>query len=146
MTFRSCRLERDVQRAVLTRRWTTDLVAHADACERCREVRLVGEALQAPLPPSPVAADPRVLWAAARHARRLRGEAQIALILTASQIAACVIVITAVIRFARWPDAWPALSFDVDERTLWYGALALVTAAMLGLSRLITNDRDRGHV
>jgi len=116
--------------------------AKADEAER----RLVIDALQAPLPPSPVLADPRVIWASARHARRLRAEGQISLILSASQIAACAVVVAAVVRFAPWPESWPSFPFDFDDRALWYGALGLVTAGTLGLSRLITSDRDRRRV
>lgn len=140
MNVRTCRFDEQVRHAATSGRWTAELEAHADGCASCRDVWLVTEALQRPLPPSPVSADPRLLWVSARHARRLRGEAQISLILTASHIAACLIVIAAVIRFARWPDAWSSLSFDLDDRALWYGALGLVMAGTLGLFRLMTKD------
>ena len=141
MNGRACRFDDRVREAAVSGRWTTELEAHADRCESCRDVRLVTAALRSPLPASPVSADPRLLWASARHARRLRGEAQISLILSASQIAACLIVVAAIVRFARWPTSWPTLSFDLDDRTLWYGALGLVMAGTLGLFRLMTRDR-----
>jgi hypothetical protein len=121
----------------------TNVSRRSKAAADDAELRMVTDALHTPLPPAPVLADPRVIWAAARHARRLRAEAQISLILTASQIAACAVVVAVVVRFVPWPDAWSPLSFEFDDRTLWYGALGLVMAGTLGLSRLITGDRDR---
>ena len=82
-------MEPEVRQAVLENRWTPAVRSHADACESCGEARAVMAALAAPRPVMPpVATDPRMIWLAARCARRLSVETKVSLILTATQFAA----------------------------------------------------------
>lgn len=101
---------------------------------------LVRSALGTPLPPSPPSADPRLLWVSARHARRLRAEAEISQIITVSQIAAVAVVVGVVLRFVKWPALWSWLSQSPDDRTLIYAATGLVAAAAIGVSRWLMYD------
>jgi hypothetical protein len=93
-----------------------------------REVQFVAEALRAPLPPARLTADPAVLWACGRHARRIGTEAKISLVVTAAQVGALVGVLGVLVSFVDWGSVWTtstdALRADADAGI--YAAIALV--------------------
>jgi hypothetical protein len=123
--------------ASATGRWTPVLEAHAAACPTCREVKAVTSALAAPFAASPLAIDPVLLWARARHAAHVAAAARMSRILTTTQLVAASLVLAVFISFFRWPDVQPAPSAP-DTNTLLVSAGALLTAATVWLSRWAT--------
>jgi hypothetical protein len=136
----TCAFEEPVRHASIDGRWTADLTAHVDGCAVCDEVRTIACLLQTPQSPAPVTTDPRLIWVSARHARRLRAEAQISQIVTAAQIAACAVVVAALASFASWPDAWPTFSFDGGDRTVLYAVAGVVMVGAVALSQWRSRD------
>ncbi len=137
MSGRLCERDREVQAAAASGRWPAELARHAGQCASCRETRLVTELLQAPPVPPPPSVDPRVLFACARHVRRLHTESRMSLVVSVAQLAALGLALAAILPFVHWPASWPAWSFQPDTMTWIYGTGALLTVAVFGLARWV---------
>jgi hypothetical protein len=139
----SCRREPEIGDARVSGRWTADLRQHVSTCAVCREVSRVGTALAAmPHVQAPAAVNPSLLWERARQARRLRAEAQISRIVTATQTAtAAGVGIGAIIVCVRiWPASWQSLTLGVGDHAILSGATALLMVTALAVSRWLSHD------
>jgi hypothetical protein len=137
MTKRSCPHETEVRDAAMSGRWPAGLRAHAGACPVCADVQLVAGALQAPIRPARVHADPALVWFCGRHVRRLGAEARMSLIVTAAQVSALVGVLAVLVSFVDVPrvwSSWPSGSSLLTGSAWMYAAAGLL---VFGLSRLI---------
>lgn len=134
MTRHACPRESDVRDAAMSGRWTPDLRAHAATCGVCGDVRVVVEALQAPLPAARPEADPGLLWTCGRHVRRLGAEARISLVVTAAEISALVAVLAVLVSFVDVSGLWPSWSALLNSSAWMYAAGGLFA---LGLSRAV---------
>jgi hypothetical protein len=154
----SCPHELDVQQAAASGRWPAALDAHSRDCGACADVRLVTSTF-ASVPPAAaprVTPDPALLFARARQARRLRAEARISLVSTASQIAVLAGVLGATFFVLPIPTSvewsamleWPALrewlspplDMSADPRVWTYGATAFVMASLFLFARWASQD------
>jgi len=140
---RSCRRELEVQQASKSGRWTHELRAHASACEACRQVALVTEALAGDSTTVPRRIAPSIVWAKARHARARRAETLASQILVGAQLALGVAGLVALAYAGMLATGWPALgaAFGRSEHLpiLLAGAgfLAVVGVAT---ARLLTRE------
>ena len=150
----ACRHEVDVQQAAASGRWPASLATHAATCPTCAEVRLISEAFATggSVPRSSTTVDPALLFARARHERRLSTEVRISLVTTVTQLLLLVGVLGVVVLFAPLPDLssltwpsfarWPDLSFPQQtESVSWsHAAAAFVMASVAVLVRWTSQD------
>jgi len=136
----TCAREDDVRVASVTGRWTSALESHAAACDVCRNVRLVAEALVSPSVPAPSSIEPRSVFGVARRVRRLHVESKISLIVTAAQAIALAAVVAVLLSFVNWRTIWPAWPVKPDADTWIYATAGLAIAAVFGVSRWLTQE------
>jgi hypothetical protein len=135
-----CRRGREAQKAADTGRWTTELREHVTGCPTCREISLVVTALASAHVRRPAMPDPAVLWARARHARRLRAEAMVSRIITTGQIGAGVVALAVLLALAGQVETWPGLWSAVEYGALTFGVAGLAAAGILAMTRWLSED------
>jgi len=135
-----CRRGREVQKAADAGRWTTELREHVTGCRTCREISLVVTTLASAPVRRPAMPNPAVLWARARHARRLRAEAMVSRIITTGQIVAGVIALAVLLALAGQVETWPGLSSAVEYGALTFGVAGLAAAGILAMTRRLSED------